>query len=188
LPDDLADEPRFATAAARRAHFAELHHIVQTWISTFCDIGALDAQLDAAEIVLGEVRSLKNWRRWNGRNIGVPSRKSRIAMAGPTDCPAAHGAFRAKRSSRSATGIPGRTQAPPKIITDDAGAALHGKNQRGAFAGNRLLKLTAEGYPRRIRREVGLGDFGGRVFTKATARSSHSRKPRSSRGGGSTKT
>ena len=56
---DLADDPRFATAAARRAHFAELHHIVQTWILTFRDIGALDAQLDEAKIALGEVRSLK---------------------------------------------------------------------------------------------------------------------------------
>jgi crotonobetainyl-CoA:carnitine CoA-transferase CaiB-like acyl-CoA transferase len=56
---DLADDPRFATAAARRAHFAALHHIVQTWILTFSDIGALDAQLDEAKIALGEVRSLK---------------------------------------------------------------------------------------------------------------------------------
>jgi crotonobetainyl-CoA:carnitine CoA-transferase CaiB-like acyl-CoA transferase len=44
---------------ARRAHFAELHRIVQTWILTFGDIGALDAQLDEAKIALGEVRSLK---------------------------------------------------------------------------------------------------------------------------------
>jgi crotonobetainyl-CoA:carnitine CoA-transferase CaiB-like acyl-CoA transferase len=43
---DLADDPRFATAAARKAHFAELHRIVQTWILTFPDIGALDAQLE----------------------------------------------------------------------------------------------------------------------------------------------
>jgi crotonobetainyl-CoA:carnitine CoA-transferase CaiB-like acyl-CoA transferase len=56
---DLADDPRFATAVARRAHFAELHRIVQTWILTFRDIGALDAQLDEAKIALGEVRSLK---------------------------------------------------------------------------------------------------------------------------------
>jgi crotonobetainyl-CoA:carnitine CoA-transferase CaiB-like acyl-CoA transferase len=56
---DLADDSRFATAAARRVHFAELHRIVQTWILTFRDIGALDAQLDEAKIALGEVRSLK---------------------------------------------------------------------------------------------------------------------------------
>src|ERR1700724_1657048 len=55
----LADDPRFATAAARRAHFAELHRIVQDWILTFRDIGALDAQLDEAKIAFGEVRTLK---------------------------------------------------------------------------------------------------------------------------------
>jgi crotonobetainyl-CoA:carnitine CoA-transferase CaiB-like acyl-CoA transferase len=56
---DLADDPRFGTAAARRAHFCELHRIVQAWILTFRDIGALDAQLDEVKIALGEVRSLK---------------------------------------------------------------------------------------------------------------------------------
>jgi crotonobetainyl-CoA:carnitine CoA-transferase CaiB-like acyl-CoA transferase len=56
---DLADDPRFATAAARRANFAELHRIVQNPILTFHDIGALDAQLDEAKIAFGEVRSLK---------------------------------------------------------------------------------------------------------------------------------
>jgi crotonobetainyl-CoA:carnitine CoA-transferase CaiB-like acyl-CoA transferase len=56
---DLADDPRFSTAEARRAHLTELHRIVQTWILTFRDIGALDAQLDEAKIALGEVRSLK---------------------------------------------------------------------------------------------------------------------------------
>jgi crotonobetainyl-CoA:carnitine CoA-transferase CaiB-like acyl-CoA transferase len=40
-------------------HFAELHRIVQTWIMTFRDIAALDAQLDEAKIALGEVRTLK---------------------------------------------------------------------------------------------------------------------------------
>jgi crotonobetainyl-CoA:carnitine CoA-transferase CaiB-like acyl-CoA transferase len=56
---DLADDPRFATAATRRANFAELHRIVQNWILTFADVGALDAQLDEAKIAFGEVRSLK---------------------------------------------------------------------------------------------------------------------------------
>src|SRR5215469_16414825 len=56
---DLADDPRFAAAAARRENFAELHRIVQNWILTFADVGALDAQLDEAKIAFGEVRSLK---------------------------------------------------------------------------------------------------------------------------------
>src|SRR5882724_1415245 len=50
---DLADDPRFATAAARRANSAELHRIVQNWILTFADVGALDAQLDEAKIAFG---------------------------------------------------------------------------------------------------------------------------------------
>src|ERR1700751_3868526 len=55
---DRADDLRFATAAARRENFAELHRIVQNWILTFADVGALDAQLDEAKIAFGEVRSL----------------------------------------------------------------------------------------------------------------------------------
>src|SRR6202035_5021297 len=35
---DLADDPRFATAAARRANFTELHRVVQNWILTFADV------------------------------------------------------------------------------------------------------------------------------------------------------
>jgi hypothetical protein len=44
----------------RRANFAELHRIVQNWILTFADVGALDAQLDEAKIAFGEVRSLRS--------------------------------------------------------------------------------------------------------------------------------
>jgi len=91
---DLAGDPRFATAAARRAHFGELHRIVQNWILTFQDIGALDAQLDEAKIALGEVRSLKQlsemeWaEHWgavqevsdrNGGNYRLPGRPWRFS-------------------------------------------------------------------------------------------------------------
>ena len=80
---DLADDPRFATAAARRAHFAELHHIVQTWILTFHDIGALDAQLDEAKIALGEVRSLRQlseteWAEYWGADQKVSDRNGGV--------------------------------------------------------------------------------------------------------------
>jgi crotonobetainyl-CoA:carnitine CoA-transferase CaiB-like acyl-CoA transferase len=80
---DLADDPRFATAAARRVHFAELHHIVQTWILTFHDIGALDAQLDEAKIALGEVRSLRQlseteWAEYWGADQKVSDRNGGI--------------------------------------------------------------------------------------------------------------
>ena len=55
---DLADDPRFATASLRRTNLAALKAIVQSWISTFSDMAALDAQLDEAKIAIGEVRSL----------------------------------------------------------------------------------------------------------------------------------
>ena len=56
---DLADDPRFATASARKANLAALHDIIQTWIMTFADRGMLDAQFDEAKIAMGEVRSLQ---------------------------------------------------------------------------------------------------------------------------------
>src|SRR5436305_14608575 len=41
---DLADDPRFATAAARRLNFGALHQIIQSWSLTFPDMARLDAQ------------------------------------------------------------------------------------------------------------------------------------------------
>ena len=76
---DLADDPRFGTAAARRANYAELHSIVQNWILTFANLGALEAQLDEAKIALGEVRSLRQlsdmeWARYWGAFHDVSDR------------------------------------------------------------------------------------------------------------------
>jgi crotonobetainyl-CoA:carnitine CoA-transferase CaiB-like acyl-CoA transferase len=91
---DLADDLRFATPAARRANFAELHRIVQNWILTFANLGALDAQLDEAKIAFGEVRSLKQlsemeWAEYwggvqqvsdrNGGNYRLPGRPWRFS-------------------------------------------------------------------------------------------------------------
>jgi crotonobetainyl-CoA:carnitine CoA-transferase CaiB-like acyl-CoA transferase len=56
---DLGADPRFSTPAARRANFAELRRIVQTWMLTFADMAALDAQLDEAKIAMGELRSAR---------------------------------------------------------------------------------------------------------------------------------
>src|ERR1700757_1653354 len=55
---DLADDPRFATAALRKQNLGALHEIIQTWMLTFADMAALDAQLDEAKIAMGEIRSL----------------------------------------------------------------------------------------------------------------------------------
>jgi crotonobetainyl-CoA:carnitine CoA-transferase CaiB-like acyl-CoA transferase len=56
---DLLDDPRFATAAARRLNFGALHQIIQSWILTFADMATLDAQFDEAKIAMGEIRSIK---------------------------------------------------------------------------------------------------------------------------------
>jgi crotonobetainyl-CoA:carnitine CoA-transferase CaiB-like acyl-CoA transferase len=56
---DLANDPRFASAAARRLNFGALHEIIQSWMLTFPDMARLDAQLDEAKIAMGEIRSLR---------------------------------------------------------------------------------------------------------------------------------
>ncbi len=57
---DLIDDPRFATAAARRLNFPALHAIIQSWILSFSDSAALDAQFDEAKIAMGNVRSIRD--------------------------------------------------------------------------------------------------------------------------------
>jgi crotonobetainyl-CoA:carnitine CoA-transferase CaiB-like acyl-CoA transferase len=57
---DLAADPRFATPELRRQNYAELHALIQTWILTFRDLGALDAQLDESKIAIGQIRSTKD--------------------------------------------------------------------------------------------------------------------------------
>jgi len=76
---DLARDPRFATAASRLSNYDVLHAIIQTWIMTFSDLQALDAQLDEAKIAVGVVRSLKEfadteWASYWGAIREVPDR------------------------------------------------------------------------------------------------------------------
>jgi len=76
---DLIDDPRFASAAARRQNFAALHAIVQGWMLSFPDMTTLDAQLDEAKIALGEIRSIRaladsDWSRYWGAVQEVPDR------------------------------------------------------------------------------------------------------------------
>jgi crotonobetainyl-CoA:carnitine CoA-transferase CaiB-like acyl-CoA transferase len=76
---DLIDDPRFATAAARRANFGALHQIIQSWMLTFPDMATLDAQLDEAKIAMGQIRSLKqlaasDWSEYWGAVQKVPDR------------------------------------------------------------------------------------------------------------------
>jgi crotonobetainyl-CoA:carnitine CoA-transferase CaiB-like acyl-CoA transferase len=88
---DLADDPRFATASARKANLAALHDIIQTWIVTFADMGTLDAQFDEAKIAMGEMRSLQalsetDWSGYWGAVQEVSDRRG-----APPDCRAGHG-------------------------------------------------------------------------------------------------
>lgn len=76
---DLMDDPRFASAAARRLNFGALHQIIQSWIMTFPDMATLDAQFDEAKIAIGEIRSLKElaaseWSDYWGAVQHVPDR------------------------------------------------------------------------------------------------------------------
>lgn len=56
---DLLKDPRFATPAARRQNYQALHDLVQAWILSFVNVGALEAQLDEAKIAMGRVKTLK---------------------------------------------------------------------------------------------------------------------------------
>jgi crotonobetainyl-CoA:carnitine CoA-transferase CaiB-like acyl-CoA transferase len=75
----LADDPRFSTAAARRANIEALKEIVQAWIYSFPSMAALDAQLDEAKIAIGEIRTLgqiaeSEWGEYWGATLDVPDR------------------------------------------------------------------------------------------------------------------
>ncbi len=76
---DLIDDPRFATAAARRLNFKSLHSIIQSWILSFADTASLDAQFDEAKIAMGKVRSIRklsesDWSDYWGAVQEVPDR------------------------------------------------------------------------------------------------------------------
>ncbi|MEP3246444.1 MAG: CaiB/BaiF CoA-transferase family protein [Sneathiella sp.] len=76
---DLASDPRFATASARRINLEALQEIVQSWIWSFQDMAALDAQLDEAKVAIGEVRSLaevakSEWAEYWNATLDVPDR------------------------------------------------------------------------------------------------------------------
>jgi len=76
---DLIDDPRFATAVARRQNFAALHALIQAWILSFTDTATLDAQFDEAKIAMGTVRSIRDlaqsaWCDYWGGVQEVPDR------------------------------------------------------------------------------------------------------------------
>lgn len=56
---DLAKDPRFASPELRKGNYDELHKIIQSWINSFPNIEALDAQFDEAKIAMGQVRGIE---------------------------------------------------------------------------------------------------------------------------------
>jgi len=78
-PDLIAD-PRFRTAALRRANIEVLKDVIQRWIWTFPDMATLDAQFDEAKIAIGEVRTIEHianseWAEYWGATYRVPDRQ-----------------------------------------------------------------------------------------------------------------
>src|SRR4051812_16230038 len=55
---DLAEDPRFATAADRRANRAALDAELAAWVSTFSDPAALEEALAVSTVLVAEVRSV----------------------------------------------------------------------------------------------------------------------------------
>ena len=80
---DLGKDPRFATAGGRRQNLDALRQIVQSWMWSFRDMAALDAQLDEAKIAIGEIRSLEEiaeseWAEYWGATLEVPDRNGGV--------------------------------------------------------------------------------------------------------------
>ena len=86
---DLAEDPRFLTAALRKQNLAALHSIVQKWILTFEDMASLDAQFDEAKLATGTVREIKDfaktdWAQSWGATRNVSDRQGGdITIPGP---------------------------------------------------------------------------------------------------------
>ena len=55
---ELAQDPRFATQAARLQHFHELREVLAEWARSFPDPESFETVLDAAGLVMGEIRSV----------------------------------------------------------------------------------------------------------------------------------
>jgi crotonobetainyl-CoA:carnitine CoA-transferase CaiB-like acyl-CoA transferase len=144
---DLIDDPRFATAAARRRNFAALHAIIQAWILTFRDVASLDAQLDEAKIAMGEVRSIRDlsrsdWSTYWGAVQEVSDRHGGVYC------------------------VPGRPWRFSRDTLEPAGApAFQGEHNRSVFT---QLGLTAD----EIDRHVTSGALVSRVPVGATQGSS----------------
>jgi crotonobetainyl-CoA:carnitine CoA-transferase CaiB-like acyl-CoA transferase len=99
---DLADDPCFSSkAAARKAHFAELHHIVQTWILTSATSALWTRGWTRPRLRSARCAHGRSSARRSGRSIGARSKKFWTATAERALCRAARGASPAINSSRA---------------------------------------------------------------------------------------
>lgn len=80
---DLADDPRFATPAARAEHRSELDRVLSAWVATFASAADLEAALGASSILAAEVRSVPEladtpWARERGAFVDVELRSGAV--------------------------------------------------------------------------------------------------------------
>jgi crotonobetainyl-CoA:carnitine CoA-transferase CaiB-like acyl-CoA transferase len=76
---DLADDPRFATVAARRAHRTELLAEVQAWVARFDTMEQVEAAFGAQRLPVGVVRTVaevaaSDWAAHRGAFVPVSDR------------------------------------------------------------------------------------------------------------------
>jgi crotonobetainyl-CoA:carnitine CoA-transferase CaiB-like acyl-CoA transferase len=85
---DLKEDPRFLTPSLRRQNFAALREIVQTWIWTFKDMAALDAQLDEAKLATGRLRDIGDFNQTEWAKSWVTTREVPDRAGGTFTIPA----------------------------------------------------------------------------------------------------
>ncbi len=135
---------------------------MQTWILTFPEIGALDAQLDEVNIALGEVRSLKKlsemeWAVYwgaiqeisdrNGGTYRLPGRPWRFSRENLQ--PLGDPAFQGERVRRV-----GERLDPRNDRRRCRQRRRHGKDQQSVVADDRILNRRPPGSGGQIRQHL----------------------------------
>jgi CoA:oxalate CoA-transferase len=154
---DLADDPRFATPAARRQSWPELRPIIADWLGRFTSAEAALAALGAARIPCARVL-------WPAEVVAAPHLAQRQAF--PAVLHPAHGPVRVTASPFHVDGMPLTPRGPApyrpgedtravladllgytpeRIATLSAEGAVVGPDLAGSKVGRRPLADTARG-------------------------------------------